>query len=212
MGVAERKAREFKHREQEILEVSMELFREKGLDSVTMEMIAAEAEIGKGTIYQHFKSKHEIYAHLLLKSFEAQQQEIDLIDQTLPTLEQLRQVIRIYIKCWLKEPDKHRVFHQCIHNMTIENLGPGLLAKVKRYYREKLMQHYPLFQKAIDEGLLVDLPPTYLVMVGAGLMSGVAELLAEDHLDLKLGDQEAIDPELLYQTIENVLINGLTKR
>ena len=55
-----RKVREFRRREQEILDSALRLFLEQGEDSVTVEMIADEVGIGKGTIYKHFKSKDEL--------------------------------------------------------------------------------------------------------------------------------------------------------
>ncbi len=55
-----RKVREFRRREQEILDTALKLFLEQGEDSVTVEMIADAVGIGKGTIYKHFKSKAEI--------------------------------------------------------------------------------------------------------------------------------------------------------
>ena len=61
-----RKVREFRRREQEILDTSLKLFLENGEDSVTVEMIADAVGIGKGTIYKHFKSKAEIYLRLML--------------------------------------------------------------------------------------------------------------------------------------------------
>ena len=61
-----RKVREFRRREQEILDTALKLFLEQGEDSVTVEMIADAVGIGKGTIYKHFKSKAEIYLRLML--------------------------------------------------------------------------------------------------------------------------------------------------
>ena len=61
-----RKVREFKRREEEILETALELFRVHGEDKVTVEMIADNVGIGKGTIYKHFKSKSDIYIYLLI--------------------------------------------------------------------------------------------------------------------------------------------------
>ncbi len=212
MGVAERKAREFKRREQEILDVSLRLFVEKGPDSVTIDMIAEEVEIGKGTIYQHFKSKHEIFAQLLLNHFDQLQWELDKIDTTLPNIEQLQQVIRVYINFWLNDPVKHKIFRKCMHSITPENLGPKLLNKVTRYHRQKHYQHFDLIQKSINEGLLIDLPPVYITLVAAGLMSGVAEMLAENHFELKTDAQTEIDSEILSKTIETVLLTGLLKK
>lgn len=42
-----------------ILDVALELFNEKGYDHTTMDDIAEKAGIGKGTIYEYFKSKKE---------------------------------------------------------------------------------------------------------------------------------------------------------
>ncbi len=43
-----RKVREFRRREQEILDTALKLFLEQGEDSVTVEMIADAVGIGKG--------------------------------------------------------------------------------------------------------------------------------------------------------------------
>ena len=61
-----RKVREFRRREQEILDTALQLFLSEGEDSVTVEMIAEAVGIGKGTIYKHFNSKAEIYLRLML--------------------------------------------------------------------------------------------------------------------------------------------------
>ncbi|MAF18966.1 MAG: TetR family transcriptional regulator, partial [Oceanospirillaceae bacterium] len=60
-----RKVREFKRREEEILESSLLLFKTHGEDKITVEMIADSVGIGKGTIYKHFNSKSDIYIRLL---------------------------------------------------------------------------------------------------------------------------------------------------
>ena len=70
MGVKERKARDFKRREEEILAAAYELLTDLEPIQMTMEMIAEKAEIGRGTIYKHFKSKDDIYVHLILRRRE----------------------------------------------------------------------------------------------------------------------------------------------
>ena len=51
------KKREFIRREIEILEATERLLKTTD-DNVTVDRIAAEVGIGKGTIYKHFKTKH----------------------------------------------------------------------------------------------------------------------------------------------------------
>ncbi len=59
-----RKKREFLRREEEILSVTDRLLRTPD-ENVTVDRIASEVGIGKGTIYKHFKTKHEIVARLI---------------------------------------------------------------------------------------------------------------------------------------------------
>ena len=83
MGVSERKQRQFDRREAEIVEAAMSLFRDQDIDRVTIEQIAEAAEIGKGTVYKHFKSKDELYARIIIQLNRAMRADIAAIDRGL---------------------------------------------------------------------------------------------------------------------------------
>jgi len=55
-----RKQRELHDREQLILDTAQTILQHEGLQSLTMERVAAEIEYSKGTVYNHFCSKEEI--------------------------------------------------------------------------------------------------------------------------------------------------------
>lgn len=55
-----RKQRELYEREQLILDTAQTILQQEGLQSLTMERVAAEIEYSKGTVYNHFCSKEEI--------------------------------------------------------------------------------------------------------------------------------------------------------
>jgi len=55
-----RKQRELFEREQLILDTAQHILQHEGLQSLTMDRVAAEVEYSKGTIYNHFNSKEEI--------------------------------------------------------------------------------------------------------------------------------------------------------
>ena len=64
MGTADRKEREREQRQHEILDAAEKVFLKKGFYSATMDDIAIEAELSKGTLYLYFKSKESILVGL----------------------------------------------------------------------------------------------------------------------------------------------------
>ncbi|WP_407726471.1 TetR/AcrR family transcriptional regulator [Rhodococcoides fascians] len=48
-----------------LLNSARELFRERGINNTGMDMLSAEAQVSKRTIYQHFGSKDEVVAECL---------------------------------------------------------------------------------------------------------------------------------------------------
>ena len=59
MATRQEKAKETKKR---ISKVALELFNEKGFTNVTVDEIIEKAVSSKGAFYNHFKSKHDIFA------------------------------------------------------------------------------------------------------------------------------------------------------
>ena len=66
---ADRKQRFFEHREEDILDAAVNLLSNHNWESVTIEQIANEAEIGKGTVYNHFASKDELLFRLMMRFY-----------------------------------------------------------------------------------------------------------------------------------------------
>jgi TetR/AcrR family transcriptional regulator, repressor of fatR-cypB operon len=60
-----RKDREKIFRKNEILEAAVQLFAVKGYNATTLDEIAAAAQFGKGTLYNYFNSKEEIYIAII---------------------------------------------------------------------------------------------------------------------------------------------------
>ncbi|MCZ6554347.1 MAG: TetR/AcrR family transcriptional regulator, partial [SAR324 cluster bacterium] len=66
MAISERKARVLRQREQDILQAAGDSFRRGDWHRTTIDEIAKNAGVGKGTVYLHFKSKEEIVERLAL--------------------------------------------------------------------------------------------------------------------------------------------------
>jgi AcrR family transcriptional regulator len=70
LTVINRREREHGIRREMIVTAAQKLFEKKGFELTTVDEIAAEAELGKGTIYSYFKSKSAIYVAILEKGSE----------------------------------------------------------------------------------------------------------------------------------------------
>lgn len=65
MGITERKEREKESRRQSIIDAAERVFFRKGFDQSTMDDIATEAELSKGTLYLYFQSKDEVHFEIM---------------------------------------------------------------------------------------------------------------------------------------------------
>jgi TetR/AcrR family transcriptional regulator len=70
MSVIERRERERQLRVQNILLAAEKVFFTKGYESATMNEIAQEAELGKGTIYLYFKGKDDVHRAIVGKGMD----------------------------------------------------------------------------------------------------------------------------------------------
>jgi AcrR family transcriptional regulator len=70
MGIIERKEREKEARRNLIIEAAERVFQTKGVQQATMDDIAREAELAKGTLYLYYRNKEELQVGIMLRAFE----------------------------------------------------------------------------------------------------------------------------------------------
>jgi AcrR family transcriptional regulator len=82
-----------------IVTVAVELFNQHGFESVTMEQIAAVADIAKGTLYNYFPSKESIINTYLQRTFQERNDDrITLLRQLPDTRARLTQVFSFLVE------------------------------------------------------------------------------------------------------------------
>ncbi len=67
MATTRRKEREKEQRRNEIVDVAEKLFFKKGFDGVSMDDVAKESELAKGTLYLYFKNKESLFFEVVLR-------------------------------------------------------------------------------------------------------------------------------------------------
>lgn len=107
MTVAERRKEEREERRNLILDAAERVFHHKGLDAATMEDVASEARLGKGTLYLYFRNKDDLRLAMTSRRQEALLQSMAAAHADARTgLDELRRLLLAYAQ-HLSSPIEH---------------------------------------------------------------------------------------------------------
>ena len=212
MTSSERREREKAQRRQEILDAARRVFFERGFHNPTMDDVAAQAEISKGTIYLYFESKETVLAHLLLEGLDlllvelegAQERARDSKPPLCPEAT-LHALTSAYLAFCQSQPNYFRLLIAFDRGRFEELIPPELYQEVL----SKSLQGLNLVAQAIEQG-----KQTGVFVVGdswraAGsvwaALNGVLVLMAHP-LRRKMLKNNA---ETMYQSTLDLVITGL---
>lgn len=182
MGIQERKEREFKRREQEILDAALCLFRCDNWQSVTVDEIAEKTEIGKGTIYKHFGSKDEIYARLALDFQRGILRDLQSIDPTLGVIKKVRAIVKVYWDAHVKSKEHHRLAQYCLRADFQARLGEAMRRQFQEIDGEITGYIYDVARQGIREGVFPDKPLPLLICGARSAMNGAVQMVWDGEL------------------------------
>ena len=81
-------------RKQEIIDVAMQVFAEKGYETTTMKDIAKAADVVPGLCYHYFKNKHEIFLGSIKELLSELETNLrDIIKKDMDSIESLKQIL-----------------------------------------------------------------------------------------------------------------------
>ncbi len=131
---------------QKIIEATAKIIADKGLDKITVDDIAHEADVAKGSIYFHFESKDK----LLVKAVKAiAQKRISQIRNALKGIsspkERLKKLFEANNKMLRKDPDSFLMNYALL--LSSHN---NLKRRVSAQY---LQDYIYLVQEILDEGI-----------------------------------------------------------
>lgn len=205
MGVKERKEREFRRREEEILSTAYRLLAEMEPSQMTMEQIAEQAEIGRGTIYKHFKSKDEIYAKLILNRREKLNQKLEQIEKE--GIERIPRLVRAYMDYCLEDREAYAVHKKCDAHCVRQNLSPEMFDSLNTQQEVKIDLVKKILLKALGETASDSEDLVYYICSVWGMQKGAIDAFLDNRFE---GAQ--LEEEKYFKIVEQTFLSGVPLR
>ena len=209
MTVERRRKREKNIRKSIILKAARKLFFERGFKAVTVESIAKKAELSKGSVYLHFRSKDEIYSQILLDDIEKFHEYIsDLFGYGNSASEMLFRLSGNYVDFFMKDRELFRILMTFMLHSNDRNLPE----EIENHIIKTMNTTINIIEKVLQYGIENhEFPPTINLRQNRnaiwGLLNGVISLYLFTGLETKRED-------LIRSTVIaslQIFINGLKK-
>ena len=147
MTKADRKEREREIRRKDIIDAAEKLFFLEGYENVAMNNIAKQAEMARGTLYQYFKNKNDIYAAIAIRAAKILGEmftEVNEKDQT--GIDKIKSLSKTYYEFYKRHTGYYKAYY---HSGMFEYESSSNLEKLK----EIRIINFQLVVDAIKEGI-----------------------------------------------------------
>jgi AcrR family transcriptional regulator len=194
LGTRERKEREFETRRRLILATAMDLFQKNGFAGVTLDDIASAIEFSKGTIYNHFGSKEEIYASILVEHLNIL---LSCLEEAARTGRDTHERLRNSMKAYVRFYREHREYFKLLFFIDLVSdhyrIPDALLKEIRTLKIACLLELQNVVREGVRSGELEGgRPAAQVSMVMWGMINGIIQLVEsrqfkEDDLDRLIG-------------------------
>ncbi len=174
-----RKEREKQLRRKEILAAAVEVFADKGFEHATLDEIAEAAEFGKGTIYNYFSSKEELFLTLLEEGQAALKEMLrERIEKCHNPLEKITAYVEVSFD-FLQKREKHfRIIALEMHHPS------SILGELHQRMRGRVEQETiflaGLLEEAMQAGVVIPTQPRRLARALQALIHSQVCCMMED--------------------------------
>lgn len=211
-----RKQRETELRKQIILEAAEHLFLSEGYEKTTMDEIARQSEFSKGTLYNYFKSKDELYLAIGIKAYDL------ILDYTekftnkqQPGLNQLIAIGYAYYEFTKDYPVYSSIFHDIAVKVPDVNAKlNGSLSQIEKEYLTSNTRYRDIFIKILGDAIRVkairrDKDPNLVGYILSTITSGIIDDLLQNSEMVK---RRGLDFDEIIDFTFEILADGLKPR
>lgn len=193
MALIDRKQREFERREEDILDAALLLFSQPNWETVSIEKVAKEAQIGKGTIYKHVESRDELLFKLMLRFYTGLLAALpakNMLEQ--PALEGFEKIFRTVLSYHAEHSEYRHIVEYC-KRIDFKERAKHSWHEAFQTIDQTLSEYIdPVLEKAMNQGLIARRPLQQIHLGLIACFEGVVGMLWTDADWCSRGTEEEI--------------------
>lgn len=186
---------QFRAREALIFQVAEQLLLENGEAGMTLDALAAELDLAKGTLYKHFQSKDELYMLLIIRN------ERMLLEMIQDSDKVFAEHLAFFMLHHLHHPERTVLFHQIEERLSTTGQGINHLFNELYQVRKSRLR------------VIIRMTETYLLEIDSGMSSrdylasiwsithGGAAILNSSFYQRYLGSRDTLRVALIDQAL-----------
>lgn len=166
----------------EIEQAARKVFLSRGFQAATIQEIAEQARIAKGTVYLYYKSKDDLYTALLMPSLEFLNEKfnallVDVEREKFKSGEELFDALGdMFVELQARDPEMVLIYQGFQVGTFITTVSKETRERLNGFARQNFRAFRAIFEKGIELGLLRDLDVRKTVDAIWGLLLGVAQV------------------------------------
>ena len=191
----------------EIIHAAVKVFSEKGMVKAKMADIALEAGIGKGTIYEYFRSKEEVFASGFQMFFQGMENQIEsALSSTTDPVEQLKLLINLSFKSFLQHGSDLAMIMMDFWAEVIRNKDEKILNSIdlRQIYHEFRIMIQSIINNGIEQGVFRQVDTHNVAALLIGALDGI--------MLQWIMDQKVIDLDKITDSVIDNFLYGLYKK
>lgn len=186
---------------EEIQAAAKKVFVKKGFVNTTMDEIALEAQLSKGTIYLYFKNKDDLYISLMLPVLEVLGENLTQLGDKLARnaftdkKAFVMEFCRVYSEIYRFDSDGMRIMQAFQLGSHLGAMSRKTLERINQRASSNYDTTRRMLRRAMDIGLIRESDPVRLTDVFWSLFIGVMQL---EESKARFTGKDHLDPTLTY--------------
>ncbi len=186
-----------------VVAVATRLFAERGLNQTDMAEVAAQAKVAKGSLYNYFKSKDDLYLHVCREALTRSRQAVyGSIDPAWDVYRQVEHIFRSGVEFSQANPE-YVALYLNIASAGMERFAKKISRQVEKFTADHLKG---LIAKGMEQGIVrADLDVSLAAFLINSLYVMFAVSLVSPHFKIRMAVYLDIEGRLTGKTIEDRL-------